>query len=57
VRTPQVAIQAKIIFVNRTDVEELGVTYDLKDSQGSSLNRLVAVPDPFNPGEFTNGRI
>jgi type IV pilus assembly protein PilQ len=29
VRTPQVAIQAKIIFVNRTDVEELGVTYDL----------------------------
>jgi type IV pilus assembly protein PilQ len=29
VRTPQVSIQAKIIFVNRTDVEELGVTYDL----------------------------
>jgi type IV pilus assembly protein PilQ len=54
VRTPQVSIQAKIIFVNRTDVEELGVTYDLKDSQGSTLNRLVAVPDPFNPGEFTN---
>jgi type IV pilus assembly protein PilQ len=29
VRTPQVSIQAKIIFVNRTDVEDLGVTYDL----------------------------
>ncbi|MEX2582613.1 MAG: AMIN domain-containing protein [Gemmatimonadota bacterium] len=54
VRTPQVSIQAKIIFVNRTDVEELGVTYDLKDSQGSSLNELVSVPDPFNPGEFTD---
>jgi type IV pilus assembly protein PilQ len=54
VRTPQVSIQAKIIFVNRTDVEELGVTYDLKDSQGSSLNRLVAVPDPFDPGDFTS---
>jgi type IV pilus assembly protein PilQ len=54
IRTPQVSIQAKIIFVNRTDVEELGVTYDLKDSQGSTLNRLVAVPDPFDPGNFTS---
>jgi type IV pilus assembly protein PilQ len=45
VPTPQVSIQAKIIFVNRTDVEELGVTYDLKDSRGSSLNRLVQVGD------------
>lgn len=53
-RTAQVAIQAKIVFVNRTDVEELGVTYDLKDSRGNSLNRLVSVPDPTNPGEFTN---
>lgn len=53
-RTAQVAIQAKIVFVNRTDVEELGVTYDLKDSRGNSLNRLVSVPDPNNPGEFTN---
>lgn len=54
IRTQQVAIQAKIIFVNRTDVEELGVTYDLKDSRGNSLNRLVSVPDPNNLGEFTN---
>lgn len=53
-RTAQVAIQAKIVFVNRTDVEELGVTYDLKDSRGNSLNRLVSVPDPNNPGEFTS---
>ena len=29
VRTPQVAIKAKIIFVNRTDIEELGLSYDL----------------------------
>ncbi len=41
VRTPQVSIQAKIIFVNRTDVEELGISYDLKDREGSSLNRLA----------------
>jgi len=38
VRTPQVTIQAKIIFVNRTDLEEFGVTYDLKDSAGNQLN-------------------
>jgi type IV pilus assembly protein PilQ len=57
VRTPQVAIQAKIIFVNRTDVEELGVTYDLKDSRGSSLNRLVSVPDPSSAGDFTESNL
>ena len=45
IRTPQVSIQSKIIFVNRTDAEELGITYDLKDSRGNSLNRLVSVPD------------
>ena len=54
VRTPQVAIHAKIIFINRSDTEELGITYDLKDSRGNQLNRLVAVEDPNNPGDFTN---
>jgi type IV pilus assembly protein PilQ len=62
IRTPQVAIQAKLIFVNRTNVEELGVTYDLKDSRvtegrGNSLNRLVSIPDPRNPGEWTNDNL
>jgi type IV pilus assembly protein PilQ len=38
VRTPQVTIHAKIIFVNRTDLNEFGVTYDLKDSAGNQLN-------------------
>jgi type IV pilus assembly protein PilQ len=38
IRTPQVSIQAKIIFVNRTDLAELGITYDLKDSAGNQLN-------------------
>jgi type IV pilus assembly protein PilQ len=54
VRTPQVAIQAKIIFINRTDAEQLGISYDLKDSRGSSLNQLVSVPDPNSPGDLTN---
>lgn len=54
IRTPQVAIQTKIIFVNRSDVEELGVTYDLKDSRGNSLNRLVGVPErDIATGELT----
>jgi type IV pilus assembly protein PilQ len=28
-RTPQVAIKAKIIFVNRTNLQEMGITYDI----------------------------
>lgn len=57
VRTPQVAIRAKIVFVNRTDAEELGVTYDLKDSRGNSLNQLTSVPDPQNPDQLTNANL
>ncbi len=57
-QTMQVAIDAKIIFVDRTDVMELGIVYDLKDvngdSYGNSINDVIAVPDPFNPGQFTN---
>jgi type IV pilus assembly protein PilQ len=37
-RTAQVTIQAKIVFVNRTDLDEFGVVYDLKDSAGNQLN-------------------
>ncbi len=39
--TAQVSISAKILFVNRTDLREFGVTYDLKDSQGNQLNLLT----------------
>ena len=39
--TPQIMILAKIIFVNRTDLKELGISYDLKDSQGNQLNVLA----------------
>lgn len=58
VKTAQVAIDAKIIFVDRTDVLELGIIYDLKDSDegvfANSINDVIAVPDPLNPGELTN---
>src|SRR5690606_14873804 len=37
-RAPQVNISATIAFVDRTALEQLGVTYDLKDSRGSQLN-------------------
>jgi type IV pilus assembly protein PilQ len=47
IQTPQVAIQARIVFVNRSSVEELGVTYELKDSHGNQQNR-------FSPGQVRN---
>ena len=45
VRTPQVAIKAKIIFVSRTDIEELGLSYDF-GSSGTFFNRLIPRTDP-----------
>src|SRR4029077_17192485 len=45
IRTPQVSIQAKIIFVDRTDVEELGLKYDL-GSQTEFFTKLIQRPDP-----------
>ncbi len=44
-RTPQVAIQAKIIFVNRTDLDALGLRYDL-GTNSTFYNTLVARPNP-----------
>ena len=37
IRAPQITISARIIFVNRTGLEELGVAYDLRDSRGEQL--------------------
>ncbi|MBX6332567.1 MAG: AMIN domain-containing protein [Gemmatimonadaceae bacterium] len=50
VRTPQVSIKAKIILVNRTNIEDIGVSYDLGDN-GTFFNKLVQRPDPstFKP--------
>jgi type IV pilus assembly protein PilQ len=51
IRTPQVSIQAKIIFVDRTDLEQLGVKYDL-GSSNQFFNKLVQRPDPNGePGD------
>jgi type IV pilus assembly protein PilQ len=53
-RTPQVSIQGKIIFVDRTSVEEFGLKYDL-GTPTQFYNRLIQRADPNNPGEtFTS---
>ena len=46
VRTPQVAIKAKIIFVDRTDIEELGLSYDLGTGNDQFFSQLVQRIDP-----------
>lgn len=50
IRPAQIAIQAKIIFVDRTDVEQLGFKYDL-GSGSQFYNRLIQRPDPTKEGE------
>ena len=56
-KTPQVSIEAKIIFVDRTDVNSLGIVYDLKDRTGNAINDVVGVEDPLNPGTLTNATL
>jgi len=51
IRTPQLSIQAKIIFVDRTDVEELGIKYDLGD-RNQFFNKLVQRTDPTTGSPF-----
>ncbi|HUQ21338.1 MAG TPA: AMIN domain-containing protein [Gemmatimonadaceae bacterium] len=46
VRTPQVAIKAKIVFVNRTDIEELGLSYDLGTGNDQFFSQLIQRTDP-----------
>jgi type IV pilus assembly protein PilQ len=63
IKTPQVSIQAKIIFVDRTDIESFGVKYDL-GSQTQFFNRLIQRPVPssaqpggFNPNGVPTGTV
>jgi type IV pilus assembly protein PilQ len=46
VRTPQVGIKAKIIFVNRTNIEDIGLSYDLGTGTDQFFSQLVQRPDP-----------
>ena len=63
-RTPQVSIEAKIVFVDRTDINQLGLVYDLKERDGANLetgiNDLIGAPTPDptdDPSETTNETI
>jgi type IV pilus assembly protein PilQ len=51
IRTPQIAIQAKIIFVDRSDLQELGLQYDLGD-RDVFFNKLVQRFDPSSGESF-----
>ena len=46
VRTPQVGIKAKIIFVNRTNIEDIGLSYDLGTGTDQFFSQLVQRTDP-----------
>jgi type IV pilus assembly protein PilQ len=46
VRTPQVAIKAKIIFVNRTGITDIGLAYDLGTGNRQFFQQLVPRVDP-----------
>jgi len=46
-RTPQVAIQAKIIFVDRTALDNLGFRYDL-GTNNEFFNTIIARPNPID---------
>ncbi|MBA2291658.1 MAG: AMIN domain-containing protein [Gemmatimonadales bacterium] len=54
VRTPMIAIEGKIIYVDRTDLEQLGLKYDIGTSQ-QFFNRILqrccdpATGQPYNP--------
>jgi type IV pilus assembly protein PilQ len=54
IRTPQVSIKAKLVFVDRTDIEQLGVKYDLGNNN-QFFNKLVQrccdpiTGEPFKP--------
>jgi type IV pilus assembly protein PilQ len=45
IRTPQVSIKAKIIFIDRTHINQLGLSYDFGDN-GTFFNSLVQRTNP-----------
>jgi type IV pilus assembly protein PilQ len=53
-RMPQVNISATIAFVDRTTLEQLGVSYDVKDSRGNQFNsRVTGFIDENGDGVFS----
>lgn len=50
-RTPQVSIEARIVFVDRTNVQSLGIGYNLRDDDGSAS----AISDELAEGGVADG--
>ena len=50
IRTPQVSIKAKIVFVDRTDIEQLGLKYDL----GNNSQFFNVLAQRTNPATGTS---
>lgn len=46
IRTPLVAIQAKLIYVDRTDLQQLGLKYDIGTSE-QFFNKIIQRTDPL----------
>ncbi len=59
VRTPQVAIKARIVFVNRSRLQDIGVSYDLGKGTQQFYNSLVPRIDPSTrtPVYGSDGRV
>lgn len=53
IRTPQVALKAKIISVQRTNIEQLGLSYDIGSTNTFVNTLLPRIPEGQNtPGQF-----
>ncbi len=47
-KIPQVSIEAKIVFVDRTNLRNLGIAYDLKDRRGAQFTAPIQPTDQAN---------
>ena len=56
IRTPQVSIPAKIIFVDRTDLQQIGIKYDLGDGD-AFFNKLFQRVDPATGDPFDRNTV
>lgn len=56
IRTPTISISAKLVFVSRTDIEQLGVRYDLGDN-GTFFNKVLQRTDPSTDEPFDENQI
>ncbi len=57
IRTPQISIQAKLIFVNRTNIEALGLQYDFGADDGPFFNQLRTRVDPATGDPFDQNSV